>query len=235
MRRARVRRSLRLSLLAVCVSAGVAPHVRLDAQVTVRGQVRLIERAGASSADLSDVIVSLDGDAASAKRPAWMERATVDMRRREFEPHVQLVGVGGSVAYPNEDPFSHNVFSNSSLGAFDLGLYRSGRTRAATFHTPGVYAVYCNIHARMVNYVVAVRTPYATRARADGTFEIPDVPTGTWTLRVWHERAAEHVETLRVTGDGVSLTLALDARGYVARAHSNKFGQPYAATRADRY
>jgi plastocyanin len=184
---------------------------------------------------LTDVIISLDGDAGGAKRPSWLDKATVGMRLREFEPHVQIIGVGGSVAYPNQDPFSHNVFSNSSLGAFDLGLYRSGKTRSATFSAPGVYAVYCNIHARMANYVVAVRTPYVTRVRTNGTFEIANVPAGTWTLRVWHERAAEHIETIRVTTEDLALTLALDARGYVAKAHSNKFGQPYAATRADRY
>ncbi|MCA2983887.1 MAG: hypothetical protein ACK6DR_13210 [Gemmatimonas sp.] len=235
MRRVIVRWSGRLSLVVVGAWAGAAAHAPLGAQASVRGQVRLIERAGAPSADLTDVIVALEGEAATAKRPTWMDRATVGMRRREFEPHVQLIGVGGSVAYPNQDPFSHNVFSNSALGAFDLGLYRSGKTRSATFNAPGVYAVYCNIHARMVNYVVAVRTPYVTRARANGSFEIGDVPPGTWMLRVWHERAAEHVETVRVTGDGVVLTVALDARGYVAKAHGNKFGQPYTATRADRY
>ena len=207
----------------------------LGAQGTVRGQVRLIERAGATPAALGDVVITLDGESGPLRAPAWLQKASVGMRLREFEPRVQIVGVGGSVAYPNQDPFSHNVFSNSSLGAFDLGLYRSGKTRAATFNAPGVYAVYCNIHARMVNYVVAVRTPYVTRARADGSFAIEDVPAGTWTLRVWHERAAEHVETIRVIPEGVTLTLALDARGYVAKSHRNKFGQAYSATRADRY
>lgn len=234
MRGVRMTGWVRRAMLAGYAAAGVA-GTSLDAQATVRGQVRLIERPGAAAAALTDVIVSLEGDAATSKRPAWLDKATVGMRLREFEPHVQLIGVGGTVAYPNQDPFSHNVFSNSSLGAFDLGLYRSGKTRSATFNAPGVYAVYCNIHARMVNYVVAVRTPYVTRARANGVFEIPNVPVGTWTVRVWHERAAEHVETVRVTSEGLSLTLALDARGYVAKAHSNKFGQPYAATRADRY
>lgn len=221
--------------LLFALTGAVLLSLPAGAQGSVRGQVRLIERPGAPSAALGDVVVSLDGETVGARRPSWLDKATVGMRLREFEPHVQIIGVGGSVAYPNQDPFSHNVFSNSSLGAFDLGLYRSGKTRSATFSAPGVYAVYCNIHARMVNYVVAVRTPYVTRARANGTFEIANVPAGTWTLRVWHERAAEHVETIRVTTGDLALTLALDARGYIAKAHSNKFGQPYAATRADRY
>lgn len=230
------RHVLRPALLLLGMTA--APLV-LPAQGAVRGQVRIIDRPGAPPANLRDVVVFLEGASdAPANRAGLpvLARATVAMKQREFEPHVQIIGVGGSVAYPNQDPYSHNVFSNSSRGAFDLGLYRSGKTRAATFPAAGVYAVYCNIHARMVNYVVAVRTPYVTRVQANGTFVIERVPAGTWTLHVWHERAPEHIEAVHVSADGVAgLALALDGRGYVAKAHHNKFGQPYALTRADRY
>jgi plastocyanin len=220
-------------LLATVVTAALPTGGM--AQGAVRGQVRLIDRPGVGTASLRDVVLYLESDRATP-RPTWLDKATVGMRQREFEPHVQIIGVGGSVGYPNQDPFSHNVFSNSALGAFDLGLYRSGKTRAATFNTAGVYAIYCNIHARMVNYVVAVRTPYVTRAQANGSFVLENVPAGTYTLHVWHERATEHVEKLRVPIEGLpSVTLALDARGYTAKVHTNKFGQPYAATRADRY
>jgi plastocyanin len=207
---------------------------RLTAQGAVRGQVRVLEKGTATTADLRDAIIFLESDA--APRPTALQTATVDMRLREFEPHVQIVAAGGTVSYPNSDPFSHNVFSNSSLGAFDLGLYRTGKSRSATFPRAGVYAIYCNIHARMVNYIVAVKTPFVTRATAAGAFSIDRVPAGTWRLHVWHERAPEHIELLTVPADGVSnLAIALDGRGYIAKAHANKFGQAYATTRADRY
>jgi plastocyanin len=203
-------------------------------QGSVRGQVRVIEKSGAATVDLSDAIVYLESDA--APRPTALQSVSVAMRLREFEPHVQIVAAGGTVAYPNQDPFSHNVFSNSSLGAFDLGLYRTGKTKSATFPRAGVYAIYCNIHARMVNYVIAVKTPFVARANAAGAFAIDRVPAGSWRLHVWHERAPEHVELLTVPAEGVSaIAVALDGRGYVAKAHTNKFGQPYATTRADRY
>jgi plastocyanin len=218
-------------VLAVAVGAA-APSAQ--AQGAVRGTVKVVDKAGAPGADLTDAIVFLESD--NAARPTGLMNASVAMRLREFEPHVQIVAAGGSVAYPNQDPFSHNVFSNSSLGAFDLGLYRTGKSRAATFPRPGVYAIYCNIHARMVNYVVAVKTAHVARAAANGSFELANVPAGSWRLHVWHERAPEHVETVQVPTDGVSnLAIALDGRGFVAKPHANKFGQPYATTRADRY
>lgn len=207
------------------------------AQGTVRGQLRVIDKTSSVPATLSDAVIYLEAEDAPPRAPATaMAKASVGMRLREFVPRVQTIGVGGAVAFPNQDPFSHNVFSNSALGAFDLGLYRTGKSRAATFPKPGVYAIYCNIHARMVSYVVAVPTAYVSRAQSSGAFTLAGVPAGTWRLHVWHERAPEHVESITVPAAGLSdIVVALDGRGYVPKPHANKFGQPYATSRADRY
>lgn len=226
--------SVSVSVLLVGLALGYAPAV--GAQSTVRGTVTIQERTGATSKDLANTVVYLDGAPMGFAGSSVPATAVVDMKGREFEPHVQMVRVGGSVAFPNSDPFSHNVFSNSSLGAFDLGLYRSGVSRATTFSRAGVYAIYCNIHARMVNFVLALNTPHATFADRKGAFEMANVPAGTYRLHVWHERTPESVQTLVVPSGGVaSVPVTLDARRYVSVAHTDKFGKPYAATRADRY
>jgi plastocyanin len=207
------------------------------AQGSVRGAVSLVERAGAPPGDLRGAVVWLvEPDAATAPaRDASV--GTIAMRDREFLPHVLRVAVGSSVAFPNQDPFSHNVFSNVGSAPFDLGLYRRGVTRAATFPKPGVYPIYCNIHSRMVSFVVAVPTRWAAQPAADGGFVIEGVPAGRYVVRAWHERgASELVQELTVPASGVAgLRLAIDARAYVAVPHLNKFGRPYALTRADRY
>ncbi len=210
---------------------------RLAAQGAVRGQLRVIETPTGAPAVLSDAVIYLEADGDRLRGP-WptVAKASVGMRSREFVPRVQTISVGGAVAFPNQDPFSHNVFSNSALGAFDLGLYRTGKSRDATFPKAGVYAIYCNIHARMVSYVVAVTTPYLSRAQSSGAFTVAGVPAGTWRMHVWHERAPEHVETITVPAGGLSdIVVALDGRGFVPKPHTNKFGQPYATSRADRY
>ncbi|GJG85585.1 hypothetical protein tb265_07660 [Gemmatimonadetes bacterium T265] len=224
--------------------AVTAPHAPTRAVGDVRGQITLLERDGAAPADLTSTVVYLEPVAATAAlastrsaSSAAAPRATeIVMRGREFIPHVRIVAAGGDVAFPNDDPFSHNVFSNTESNAFDLGLYRYHASRSATFARPGVYPIYCNIHHRMVSFVVAVASPYAVFAGRDGRFTIPDVPAGAYVLHAWHERAGETSRPLTVGGTGSSdVPLALDARGYVAAPHPNKFGLPYAATRADRY
>jgi plastocyanin len=237
----RSRLSRSVQRFALCGSAAVwglgVAATRLDAQGAVRGQLRVVETAIGAPAILSDAVIYLEADGERPRGPiVAMAKASVGMRLREFVPRVQTIGIGGAVSFPNQDPFSHNVFSNSALGAFDLGLYRTGKNRAATFPKPGVYAIYCNIHARMVSYVVAVPTPYVARAQSSGVFTLAGVPAGRWRLHVWHERAPEHVETITVpTGGLADIVVALDGRGYVPKPHTNKFGQPYATSRADRY
>ncbi len=234
------------------VASALASPVRGAARAghDVRGQVTVTERDGATPANLAETVLYLEPVAVTAAlaasaapnatpnaAPDPVPLATeISMRGREFVPHVRIVAAGGEVAFPNDDPFSHNVFSNTETNAFDLGLYRSHASRSARFARPGVYPIYCNIHHRMVSFVVAVASPYATMAARDGRFTIADVPAGAYVLHAWHERAGDTARPLTVGGGGADdVRLALDARGYVATAHPNKFGLPYAATRADRY
>jgi plastocyanin len=164
-------------------------------------------------------------------------RAEILMRQKTFLPHVRVVGTGGTVEWPNRDPFSHNVFSNTPGGTFDLGLYPRGESRGAAFRRPGVYEVFCNIHPRMSAYVVAVPSPFHTRPAGGGRFSFAAVPAGRYRVRVWHERArAPFAQEIAVTERGAPrVVAALDAREYRAAAHLNKFGQPYARTARDEY
>jgi plastocyanin len=211
----------------------------LVAQSSVSGVVTLEERAGTTSGDVASAVVyleSLDRLIPVRDVPS-LRMGTIVMRGREFLPHVRVVLAGGTVAFPNEDPFRHNVFSSAELGPFDLGLYPRGATRTASFARPGVYPIYCNIHSRMVSFVVAVPTPWATQPEEDGSFTLRNVPAGSYVIHAWHERGTteltrEIVVPARGLGD---LRLTIDARSYVPGPHFNKFGRPYSLIRSDRY
>jgi len=228
----------RVVAFATVIAATLSRHAL--AQGEVSGQVSLLEPKTNAKHDVASAVVYLEPvskKGARYDRPSGeLASASIAMRNREYVPHVQIVRAGGSVEFPNDDPFSHNVFSNTSLGAFDLGLYRRGQTRAATFPKAGVYAVYCNIHSAMVSFVIVVPTKDFARVAADGKFSISAVPAGSYLLHVWHERTPEIVEQIDVPASGLrTIAVTLDTRGYPTMAHLNKFGQPYAPTRADRY
>ena len=108
---------------------------------------------------------------------------------------------------------------------------------AAPFPRAGIYPVYCNIHSKMVSFVVALPAALVARVDADGRFTVDDVPAGEYVLHAWHERgAAPTAQPLAVAAAGVAdVRLSLDARAYVRGPHLNKFGRPYSPLRADRY
>ena len=209
------------------------------AQGPVSGTLSLEERSGADRGDIRSAVVYLEPRerAIPVNDVPAMRSRVISLRGRAFRPHVTIVLAGGSVAFPNDDPFSHNVFSNVDLGPFDLGLYRRGATRSATFARPGVYPIYCNIHSMMVSFVVAVPSPWATQPDDAGHFTLRGVPAGRYVIHAWHEHGAREVtRDLVVTDSGADgVQLAIDARTYVDAPHLNKFGRPYSLIRDDRY
>jgi plastocyanin len=211
----------------------------LPAQSTVSGVVTLKERPGAARGDIRGAVVYLEssGRVIPASDVPSLRMGTIVMRAREFLPHVRVVLAGGTVAFPNEDPFRHNVFSSAELGPFDLGLYPRGATRAASFARPGAYPIYCNIHSRMASFVVAVPTRWATQPEQEGSFTLQGVPAGAYILHAWHERGtAEMTREIIVPAGGLAdLRLIIDARSYIPAPHLNKFGRPYSLIRSDRY
>ncbi len=206
------------------------------AQVTVAGRVSVLERDGKRTTDLENAVLwlePLDGRAPGAA-PATTE---IVMESRRYRPTVRLVAPGSAVRFPNYDPFRHNVFSDAGPSRFDLGLFGRGETRDARFTAPGVYPIFCNIHSKMVSFVVAVASPWRAQAGADGTFQIPEVPAGRYRLHAWHDRGGMHEREIEVaaTGGRVQADVELDARGWRNVAHKNKHGRDYPPETRDRY
>jgi plastocyanin len=207
------------------------------AQARVTGQVTMLERPGEVTEDLQNVVVFLIP--ARADSALIGERnvtnSVIALQSRQFSPRVRVVMRGSRVAFPNQDPFSHNVFSKTN-GGFDTGTFGRGRTREQVFDEPGVYALYCNVHPRMTAFVVTLATPFHTQAALDGRFAIDSVPPGSYELHTWHDRAVEKVQRVRVGPAGLrDLRIELDARGYRYVQHRNKFGQVYTSATGDRY
>jgi plastocyanin len=204
---------------------------------SVGGRVTVLERGNRLAQDVGDAIVWLEledpGLAVAPPAPVTMD---IVMSKKEFRPHVVVVPVGSTVRFPNEDPFTHNVFSRSDVAPFDLGRYERGGAGRTSFPRPGLVRVFCNVHARMSAIVVVRDNPAFARPAADGSFTIGAVAPGAYALHAWHERAKEFApRRLQVPPGGVGdVMIELDARDYQFVQHLNKFGQPYSTARRGR-
>jgi plastocyanin len=228
-----VRMHLGFMVVAIGTAMAAVPLELATAQAVVAGQLSIVERPGARTTDLAGAVVWLEARGSAVPAPT---RGQIVMESRQYVPRVRVVPAGSAVAFPNQDPFRHNVFSKAGPSEFDLGLYARGETKEARVDRPGVYPIFCNIHAQMVAFIVAVPTPYVAQPSPDGRFSIAGVPAGTYTLHAWHDRAGDETREIRVGAEGLAdVTLQLDARGYRFVQHKNKFGQEYAKAGRDRY
>ncbi len=196
----------------------------------VAGRIVILEKDNKPSPDLSDAVLYLEAPAAptvaTAGKPVTVEIAITD---KTYAPHVVVIPVGSTVRFPNHDPFNHNVFSVSEPNTFDLGLYGRGEAKDYTFQHSGLVRVYCNVHPRMVAYVLVMANRYYAQPATDGSFAITDVPAGSYRLHVWHERIPSEVvkDVSAAGGAATDLQIALNARGYKWQPHRNKYGRNY--------
>jgi plastocyanin len=146
--------------------------------------------------EIRNVVVYLK-NAASRGALAPM-RASIVQEHETFVPHVLAMTRGSIVEFPNADPIYHNVFSLSSAASFNLGRYPTGQTRRQTLTKAGVVKVYCQIHSHMSATILVFDHPYFTIPSDDGSYELPNVPPGEYTLVGWHERVGERTTAIRV-------------------------------------
>jgi hypothetical protein len=75
-----------------------------------------------------------------------------------------------------------------------------------TFTTPEVLIRFkCDVHAWMYAYVGVVSHPYFAVSGTGGTFEIANVPVGTYTIQTWHERFGSLTRPVRVTAGATAI------------------------------
>jgi plastocyanin len=125
-------------------------------------------------------------------------QASIAQRDEQFVPHLVAVTAGSSVAFPNDDPFFHNVFSLSRGASFNLGRYPSGASRSRVVTKPGIIKVFCEIHSHMSAVIRVFDHPWFTIPSDEGAFTIDNVPAGEHTLAAWHERIGERRDKITI-------------------------------------
>ncbi len=225
MKAAMIRIPAALVPLLILLNSVPLPAAEITGRVELEAQGRK-----ARNVRPQDVLVYFESE--SGKRAeAPKEPYVITTVRKEFTPRSLVVPAGSTVRFPNEDNILHNVFSVSGRNRFDLGLYRRGEGKSATFEHPGIVRVFCNVHHEMVAHIVVVETPHFARVDPDGSFRIEGVPPGPGTLIAWFEQSEPWSKKIAKPDDGpVEIRLTV-TKPRVPR-HQNKFGKPYSRRRA---
>ena len=205
----RIRVALATAVVALIVCASARARGQSSGRVTGSVKLTLANTAPSSASayerravgprpkaqpEIRNVVIFFTG----LPGKATPTQASIAQKDEQFAPHMVAVTTGSRVAFPNEDPFFHNVFSLSRGASFNLGRYPSGASRAKTFTRPGIVKVFCEIHSHMSAVIRVFDHGWFTVPNEEGTFAIDNVPPGEHTLVAWHERIGERSERVTV-------------------------------------
>ncbi len=191
-------RCFRALLLSASLLAGLAAGLlsEISAQQPNAVAFTVLDTAGTPLAQAIVWAVPMSGQSLPA--PADM-KAEVRQRDALFIPAVTPVRVGTAVSFPNLDTVRHNVYSFSPAKTFSLSLYLGTPDQPVVFDKPGEVVIGCNIHDRMLAYVLALDTPYFAKTGANGQVAIAGLVPGDYELHAWYPDQREPPASRRIS------------------------------------
>jgi hypothetical protein len=154
---------------------------------------------------LANVFVRLQGSFPRTAVPT--QPVGIDQRACFYIPRVVGVRVGQSLQIRNSDPMLHNLHSLSAGGnGFNVGQPSAGMVY--TFQPKEeevMLRLKCDMHRWMTAYIGVVSHPYFAVSGTGGTFEVTNVPVGTYTIQTWHERYGSLTRPVRVAAGATAI------------------------------
>lgn len=147
---------------------------------------------------LMNVFVYVKEGLGDLEFPTPQEPVLLDQNGCQYIPHVFGIQVGQDLTIRNSDGILHNIHPMPSVNRpFNVGQPVEMDT-VRTFNQVEMFIpIECDIHDWMLGYLSVLDHPYFDTTGDDGTFSLPNLPPGTYTLAAWHESYGE--QTMSVT------------------------------------
>ncbi len=128
-----------------------------------------------------------------------VKKVTLDQRGCEYHPHVLAFQAGSTVEILNPDGILHNVHSYSKVNsAFNMAQPKFKKTLDVKIEKPEAIEIKCDVHGWMHGWLVATENPYFSVTDTSGSFKLTEVPPGSYTVQVWHEKLGKSTQKVTV-------------------------------------
>ena len=162
------------------------------------------ESVAGSGGALANVFIYVKSGLEGKQFEPPAEPAVIDQKGCWFHPRVLGIETGQTLEVTNSDPVTHSIHprphtnrewnQNQPEGAPPLKRKFAGMEV--------MIPVKCNIHPWMHSWIGVVDNPYFAVTGPDGTFSLPNLPPGTYTVGAWHESLGTEEHQVTVAPGG---------------------------------
>jgi plastocyanin len=153
----------------------------------------------AANRGVADAIVRLRNVPQEKIPPVAPSRLTLDNVDCRFTPRVSVLTVGSTIDAANSDPILHTTHLYGAREA-NIALPLKGMRIPITVENLGMIIVKCDVHGWMQAFVQVDEHPFHAVTGPTGSFQISNIPPGTYELVAWHEVLGERQMMVSVSG-----------------------------------
>ncbi len=169
----------------------------------------LREVAVGAQQGLKDVIVTIEG--IEKGKPFGLTETKLEANICQFIPFVSVMRERYPLTVTNQDEVSHDlqIYERDYDHVFIMfhrpALTKSGTSDIIRFTgNRRSVTMQCGMHPFMQGHGLAVENPYYAITGPEGTFEIKDLPAGTYRIKAWHPTLGEKVQDVTVEANGAT-------------------------------
>lgn len=144
-------------------------------------------------------------DAKKLKKSPGGKEYELNQDKCRYSPHIIVMSAESELKIHSSDPFNHNIhtysFDNDPINI----MFMPGFDYEQEFEEPEIVKVECDLHNWMQAWIVVTENSYFAISKKDGTYEIPDLPPGKYTLTAWHEVLGTMTQKIKVGKDGLKV------------------------------
>jgi hypothetical protein len=164
---------------------------------------------------LANVVVYVSAGAPDESTPP-AQPATVTQKGCQYLPHVIPMVVNQELKVVNADSNSHNIHPLAKINnEWNKSQPPGTPPFSEKFSKPEFIPVKCNIHPWMHSSFAVLKNSHYAVSGGDGSFTLPNLPPGKYTLTAWHESYGTQTQEVAIAGNETkTVNFAFTAKPY---------------------
>jgi hypothetical protein len=156
---------------------------------------------------LANVVIYVSDGLTSHNFQPPPQPAVLEQKGCQYKPHVLALQANQKLDVVNGDETTHNIHPTPNNNReWNMTQPHAMPLEQSFAREEIAIPVKCNIHPWMKGYIAVFKHPYFAVTDKNGSFELKELPPGTYTITAWQEKLGSQIQKVTVSS-GESKTL----------------------------